>query len=105
MPPSRERRPPVNATGSASPTTVRKFVPRGLWIILTGLLLNVLVFPKEPVLSGGVLQMIGFAIIVMVPALWLLPRYRGARWALLAIAVGSYLGFVLAFPWLTRFVA
>src|SRR5712664_584686 len=38
---------------------LRKFAPRGARIVLAGLLLNVLVFPDEPVLSGGVLQMIG----------------------------------------------
>src|SRR5882672_9722327 len=48
------------------------------------------VFPDEPVLSGGVLQMVGFAIIVMVPAIWALARYRAAPWALLGIAVAGY---------------
>jgi uncharacterized membrane protein len=83
---------------------LRKFVPRGARIILAGLLLNVLVFPDEPVISGGVLQTIGMAIIAMVPALWALARYRTAPAVLLAIAAVGYLAFVLAFPTLTRFV-
>jgi len=83
---------------------LRKFVPRGARIILAGLLLNVLVFPDEPVLSGGVLQTIGMAIIATVPAIWALARYRAAPAALLAIAAVGYLGFVLAFQSLTRFV-
>src|SRR5207302_8919764 len=50
----------------------RKFVPRGVRIIVYGLLLNLLVLRDEPILAGGVLQTIGLAIIVMTPALWLL---------------------------------
>ena len=83
---------------------LRKFVPRGARIVLAGLLLNVLVFPDEPVISGGVLQTIGMAIIAMVPAIWALARYRAAPAALLAIAALGYLAFVLAFASLTRFV-
>jgi uncharacterized membrane protein len=81
----------------------RHFVPRGVRIVLGGLLLNVLVFPDEPVLSGGVLQTIGLAIIAMVPALWLVRRPAG-RWALVVIAVLGYVTFVAAYPGLQRFV-
>jgi uncharacterized membrane protein len=99
---------PLSLRSSAAPESLgaqfRKFVPRGARIIVAGLLLNVLVFPDEPVISGGVLQTIGMAIIAMVPALWALARYRAAPAALLAIAAAGYLGFVLAFPSLTRFV-
>lgn len=86
------------------PALARRFVPRGLRIVGAGLLLNVVVFSREPVLSGGVLQTIGFAVIAMVPALWLL-RFRWAWWVLLLVAVAGYVSFVLAFPALTRFVA
>jgi uncharacterized membrane protein len=82
----------------------RRFVPRGARIVGAGLLLNILVFSDEPVLSGGVLQTIGLAIIAMVPALWLL-RFSWGPWALLLVAVGGYLAFVQAYPFLTRFVA
>jgi len=81
----------------------RRFVPRGARIVLAGLLLNLIVFPDEPVWSGGVLQTIGLAIIVMVPALWLL-RWRASVWALPLAAAGGYVAFVLSFPALTRFV-
>ena len=81
----------------------RRFVPRGVRIFLAGLLLNVLVFRDQPVLSGGVLQTIGLAIIAMIPAVWLL-RYPASRWVLLGIAVAGYLAFVGSFDWLERFV-
>jgi uncharacterized membrane protein len=82
----------------------RRFVPRGVRIALAGLLLNLVVFPADPIWSGGVLQTIGLAIVAMVPALWLL-RWRASRWALLLAAAGGYVTFVAAFPALTRFVA
>jgi hypothetical protein len=82
----------------------RRFVPRGVQIIAAGLLLNVVVFRQESVLSGGVLQTIGFAIAAMVPALWLL-RFRWAPWVLLFVAVAGYVSFVMAFPALGRVVA
>jgi uncharacterized membrane protein len=84
-------------------TLARRFAPRGLRVVGAGLLLNVAVL-GYPVLSGGVLQTIGVAIIVLVPALWLL-RFRAALWGLLLVAVAGYVSFVLAFPALTRFVA
>jgi uncharacterized membrane protein len=100
---------PLSVRGSTGPeplgALLRKFVPRGVRIVLAGLLLNVLVFPDEPVISGGVLQMIGFSIIAMIPALWALSRFRAAPWVLLAIAVGGYVGFVMLFDDLVRFVA
>jgi uncharacterized membrane protein len=82
----------------------RRFVPRGARIVAAGLLLNLVVFPDEPVLSGGVLQTIGLAIVAMVPAMWLL-RFRWGGWTLLLVAVAGYVAFVQAFPFLTRFVA
>jgi uncharacterized membrane protein len=84
-------------------TLTRRFAPRGVRIILAGLLLNVLVFRDESILSGGVLQTIGFAIIAMIPAMWLL-RYPWAPSALLILALAGYLSFVLSFDWLSRFV-
>jgi len=81
----------------------RHFVPRGVRIILAGFLLNLVVFHDEPILSGGVLQTIGLAIVAMVPALWLV-RVPGGAAALMAAAVIGYATFVAAFPALTGFV-
>ena len=81
----------------------RRFAPRGVRIFLAGLLLNVIVFRDQPILSGGVLQTIGLAIIAMIPAIWFL-RYRHAAWVLLAVAVAGYVTFVGSFDWLERFV-
>lgn len=73
------------------------YMRRGVQIILAGLLLNVVVFPEDSPLSGGVLQTIGLSIIVMVLLAPLL-RYRGGAIALLAVAVGAYLVFLVAHP-------
>jgi uncharacterized membrane protein len=81
----------------------RRFVPRGLRVVAAGLLLNVAVL-GYPVLSGGVLQTIGLGVATMGLALWLL-RFRGAAQGLLVAAAAGYVGFVWAFPVLTRFVA
>jgi uncharacterized membrane protein len=81
----------------------RRLVPRGARIVAAGLLLNLIVFRDESILSGGVLQTIGMSIIAMVPALWLL-RFAWAPWALLAVAAAGYALFVVAHPALERFV-
>jgi uncharacterized membrane protein len=81
----------------------RRLVPRGARIVAAGLLLNLIVFRDESILSGGVLQTIGLTIIAMVPAMWLL-RFRWAPWVLLAVAIAGYVGFVAAYPALTGFV-
>jgi uncharacterized membrane protein len=81
----------------------RRFLPRGTRIVLAGLLLNLVVFSEEPILSGGVLQTIGLAIAAMTPAVWLL-RFRGGLAALVGVAVAGYVAFVAAFPSLTRVV-
>jgi uncharacterized membrane protein len=85
-------------------TLARRFVPRGVRIVLAGLLLNLVVFFDEPILSGGVLQTIGLAIVAMVPAIWLL-RWPAGRWVLLLVAAAGYVAFVFALPGLTRLVA
>jgi uncharacterized membrane protein len=96
-------------TGGAARTTdsfealARRLVPRGLGIVGAGYLLNVVVFPGDPLLGSGVLHTIGLAILAMVPALWLL-RFAGARWLLLAAAVLGYASFVAAVPALAPLV-
>jgi len=73
-------------------------------IILAGLLLNVLVFPEDPIWSNGVLQTLGLSILVAAPAALLL-RSRAGRWGLFGAAAVMYLLFVAAFPRLTAWVA
>src|SRR5262245_7003398 len=70
----------------------RQFAPRGIRIFLAGLLLNVIVFRDQPIVSGGVLQTIGLAIMAMIPEIWFL-RYRYAAWVLLAAAIAGYATF------------
>lgn len=79
------------AGGRVSPV-VWKYTKRGARLILAGLLLNLLVFPEDPFWSNGVLQTIGFSIIVAGPAALLLRRPAG-RWLILAAAVLMYLSF------------
>ncbi len=99
---------PLGRGGAAGATEglgalARRLVPRGARIVAAGILLNLVVFPGEPLLSGGVLQTIGLAIVAMVPAVWLL-RFRWAPWALLGAAIVGYVGFAAAYPTLGRFV-
>jgi uncharacterized membrane protein len=84
-------------------TLARRLVPRGARIFAAGVVLNLLVFPGEPLLSGGVLQTIGLALAAMVPALWLL-RFAWAPWVLLGVAAAGYALFATAQPALGRLV-
>jgi uncharacterized membrane protein len=78
-----------------------KHLRRGAMLIGAGFLLNALVTPEDPLLSGGMLQTIGIAIILLGPVVPWLPR-RSVRWTLLGLAAVSYLTFAGAFPALTR---
>jgi uncharacterized membrane protein len=82
-----------NAAEITTPSRLWTSTRRGLTIILAGLLLNVMVFPEDSPLSGGVLQTIGLSIIVMTPTAALLRWYWG-RYALLGVALVAYLIFV-----------
>jgi uncharacterized membrane protein len=86
-----------NAAELTTPSRLWGYVRRGLQIILAGYLLNLVVFPEDSLLSGGVLQTIGLSIIVMTVLAPLL-RYRGGSYALLGVAVGAYLLFLVAHP-------
>ena len=77
---------------------------RGLRLVLAGLLLNVLVFPEDPIYSNGVLQTIGASIVVAAAGSLLLRR-PGMRAPLAALAVLLYLGFAWSFGALTAWVA
>ena len=88
----------------------RKYFRRGIGIVAAGYLLNLIMMPRPPVpyeerpWHGGVLQTIGLCIIILgplVPAL----RRRGARWALVALAVLIYLSFGWLHPVLARWCA
>jgi len=76
---------------------------RGLRIIGAGLLLNVLVLRDDRWWSGGVLQTIGLAIVLLAPLMPLLvsPLARGA---LLGLAGALYVAFVASFPAMTSWV-
>lgn len=76
---------------------------RGLRLILAGLLLNLVVFPEDPIWNNGVLQTIGLSILVATPAALLL-RSRAARWGLLALATLGYLAFWWTLAPLTEWV-
>ena len=86
-----------NAAELTTPSRLWGYVRRGLEIILAGYLLNLVVFPEDSLLSGGVLQTIGLSIIVMTVLAPVL-RHRGGAYALLAVALGAYLVFLLAHP-------
>jgi uncharacterized membrane protein len=75
---------------SGAPRSLR----RGVQVILAGYLLNLLVFPDDPWWVLGVLQSIGFSIVLLVPVLWLLPHAWG-RGLTTAIAVALYALFSL----------
>lgn len=84
--------------------TAARFFRRGIGIVGAGYLLNVLVIRTQPVWSGGVLQTIGFAIIVLGLILPLMRR-AWTRWALVAVAIAGYLAFGASVPALSRWSA
>ena len=80
------------------------FVRRGLGLILAGFALTLLVFPTEPLLETGVLQTIGFGIVLLAPALLVLDR-PWAPTALVLLAAALYASFALAQPVLRAWLA
>ena len=96
---------PISFRRAARPddvgTAVLKYFRRGIVIVVAGILLNVLIIPDAHPWSGGVLQTIGYCIIVLGPAMPLL-RSRSARYGLLALAVLIYLAFVWSYDGLGR---
>lgn len=93
--------------------TWRRYVRRGIRIVLAGLLLNVLVSGplagglggrQLPWWTGGVLQTIGLAVIVAAAAMWIAP-HRWARWMLLAASIGGYVVYWVSVPALARWSA
>ncbi len=84
--------------------TLWKYTKRGGRIILAGLLLNVLVFPEDPVWSNGVLQTIGLSIIVAAPVGLFLGSTL-ARVLVVAVAALIFLAFGWAYAPITAWVA
>lgn len=80
-----------------------KYAVRGARLIGAGLLLNVLVFPEEPIYGNGVLQTIGLSIVVAAAG-GLALRRPGMRPVVAAVAVLLYLAFGWSFADLTRWV-
>ncbi len=78
-----------------------KYAKRGARLILAGLLLNLLVFPEDPIYSNGVLQTIGVSIVAAAAGALLLRR-PGMRPVLAALAVLLYLAFGWSFGALDR---
>ncbi|MBI3105704.1 MAG: DUF1624 domain-containing protein [Candidatus Rokubacteria bacterium] len=58
--------------GGGRDAALGKWAARGARLILAGLLLNLLVFPEDPIWNNGVLQTIGFGILIAAPAALLL---------------------------------
>ena len=65
-------------------------------VILAGYLLNLIVFPEDPIWQLGVLQTIGFSILALIPALWVI-RYAWGRALIVAVSVALYVAFGLAY--------
>ena len=91
LPLSFARRPDAGRAG-----VVTKFLSRGIRLVLASWLLNFLIFRDEPFWEGGVLQTIGLGIILSLPPMLALHR-RGARTALVAIALGAYALFSVSY--------
>jgi uncharacterized membrane protein len=80
-----------------------KYTKRGARLVLAGLLLNVLVFPEDPIYSNGVLQTIGLGIVVAAIG-GLALRRPGMRPVVAGVAIALFLAFGWAFPALTDWV-
>jgi uncharacterized membrane protein len=85
------------ACADNKPRHFRKYVKRGLALLMAGYVLNMLIAPHEPFYSGGILQTIGISIILLAPLLPWLPL-RIFRDGLLLTALALYLVFVHAHP-------
>ncbi len=91
------------ARGASFGRVAARWIRRGAGLVVAGWFLTLLVFPDEPLFSGGVLQTIGLSIVGLTVLLPLL-RLHAARWALLAAALGIYVSFALAHPFLRQWV-
>ena len=88
-----------NATvlrGQSAASVAPRYLRRGVQVILAGYLLNLVVFPEDPIWQLGVLQSIGFSILALVPALWII-AYRWGRALIVAVSVALYVAFSLTY--------
>jgi len=81
-----------------------RYLRRGAGLVLAGWLLTLLVFPDEPLFGGEVLQTIGLSLIGLLPILPLL-AWQSARALMVALAIGWYATFHLAYPHLPGWLA
>jgi len=93
----------VKTRGDQLLPTLWKYVKRGVRIILAGLLLNVLVFPEDPFWTNGVLQTIGFGIIIAAPVGLLVRSFVG-RSVVVVVSALLYLSFGWWFAFLKTWV-
>jgi uncharacterized membrane protein len=89
--------------GQSAAKVAPRYLRRGVQVILAGYLLNLIVFPEDPLWQLGVLQTIGFSILALVPALWVLPSAWG-RALVVAVSVGIYVAFSLVYVPLERWL-
>jgi uncharacterized membrane protein len=92
---------PIARSRGGAPGRARDYARRGLVIVGAGYLLNAVVLTEQPVWSGGVLQTIGLALIVL-GALTPFIHRRHTQVALLAGSVALYTSFAAALPWLAN---
>jgi uncharacterized membrane protein len=95
---------PLSGTREPPGPMLWRYAKRGGRLVLAGLLLNLLVFPEDPIYSNGVLQTIGIGILAAAAAAVLLRR-PGRRAAIVAVAALAYLAFGWSITPLTRWIA
>ncbi len=93
----------LTRTREAVMSTVWKYTKRGGRIIVAGLLLNLLVFPEDPIWNNGVLQTIGLSIIIAAPV-GLFLTSATARVAAVAVSALIFLAFCWLYGPLTAWV-
>jgi peptidoglycan/LPS O-acetylase OafA/YrhL len=87
-----------NATavrGQRMASVAPRYVRRGLQVILAGYLLNLIVFPHDPLWQLGVLQTIGVSMLALIPALSII-QYRWGRAMIMAVSAAMYVAFGLS---------
>ena len=88
-----------NATvlrGQSAASVAPRYLRRGVQVILAGYLLNLIFVPEDPIWQLGVLQTIGFSILALIPALWVI-RHAWGRALIVAVSVALYVAFSLAY--------
>lgn len=89
--------------GQSAASVAPRYLRRGIQVILAGYLLNIVVFYEGPLWEFltdslwqlGVLQTIGFSILALIPALWIIPHAWG-RALVVAVSATLYAAFSLS---------